>query len=398
MIRSLPLILLLGLLSSVPPTSAEDTTVPAEFSQTWAGFQKEHLASAQRQGAVGSAVQFLHDGKIVGESYQGLAKVDTGAEVDGDTIFHWASCTKTFTGIAILQLRDRGKLTLDDPITQYLPELRQVHNPFGSTDEITLRHLMSHSAGFRAGTWPWQDKPWQDQPRHWSQIVAMLPYTEVLFKPGTEFRYSNPAIIFLGRVIEILSGDDYEVYVDKNILKPLQMHDAFFDNTPYHLEARRAHVYRNLDGEMQNRGGDFNSGITVSNGGLNASLNDMAKYMAFLIGDDENPTYEAVLKRSSLKEMWQPLYDAADKDGIIDKMGLTFFSKDVDGVIYKGHTGSQFGYTSFLYVQPESRTAVLAAFNSWSVVKNGEQYEMHPENTFNTVRSLAFETVFPVFD
>ena len=70
---------------------------------------------------------------------------------------HWA----TMTGIAIMQLRDRGLLSLDDPIVKYVPELARVHDPFGDPSAITLRMLMSHRAGFRGGTWPWRDEEWQ---------------------------------------------------------------------------------------------------------------------------------------------------------------------------------------------------------------------------------------------
>ncbi len=123
-----------------------------------------------------------------------------------------------------MQLRDRGLLSLDDPIVKYIPELRQVHNPFGDMGEITIRHLMTHSAGFRGATWPWKDKAWQPhEPLHLSQLVAMFPYTEIEFKPGSQWSYSNPGIIFLGRVIELLTTDDFEVYVNKNIFMPLDM-------------------------------------------------------------------------------------------------------------------------------------------------------------------------------
>ncbi|MEO1370833.1 MAG: serine hydrolase domain-containing protein, partial [Acidobacteriota bacterium] len=278
------------------------------FTEAWARFEREHLASAERSGMVGSAALFMHGGKTLGVSGQGYSDLASMTPVTRDTIFHWASCTKMFTGIAIMQLRDRGALSLDDPIVKYLPELRQVHNPFGSMDAITLDHLLTHSAGFRAGTWPWMDKEWQDQPRHWSQIVAMLPYTEVLFEPGSQYGYSNPGVIFLGRVIEILSGDDYEVYVDKNILKPLGMHDAFFDNTPYYLEGRRSRVYFSKNGESTDGGSDFDAGITVSNGGLNASLRDMARFAAFLAGGPgagDPERHRLVLERSSLEAMWE---------------------------------------------------------------------------------------------
>ena len=104
---------------------------------------------------------------------------------------------------------------------------------------------MTHSAGFRAPTWPWGgDKPWHPfEPKRYEQLVAMLPYTEILFQPGSRHSYSNPGIVFLGRIIEQLTGDDFEVYVDKNILKPLEMHRSYFDRSPYHLLAHRSHGY-----------------------------------------------------------------------------------------------------------------------------------------------------------
>ena len=136
-----------------------------------------------------------------------------------------------------MQLRDRGRLTIDDPIVKYVPELRAIHDPYGDPGAITLKHLLSHSAGFRNPTWPWGgDQPWHPfEPTAWSQLVAMMPYTEILFPPGSRYSYSNPWIIFIGRTIELLSGDDYEVYIDKNILRPLDMRATYFDRTPYHL-------------------------------------------------------------------------------------------------------------------------------------------------------------------
>ena len=138
-----------------------------------------------------------------------------------------------------MQLRDRHRLKLDDPVVRYVPELRAVHDPFGDIADVTIRHLMTHSGGFRAGTWPWGgDKAWEPhEPTKWEQLVAMFPYTEVLFPPGSRFCYSNPGIVFLGRIIEELSGDPYEVYIDKNILKPLGMYRSYFDRAPYHLRA-----------------------------------------------------------------------------------------------------------------------------------------------------------------
>ena len=146
---------------------------------------------------------------------------------------------------------------------------------------------MTHSAGFRNPTWPWhKGEPWEPfEPTEYSQLVAMLPYTEILFKPGSKFSYSNPGIIFLGKIIEKLSGDDYEVYIDKNILKPLEMYRSYFDATPYHLLKYRSHSYYIENGKRTEARFDANTGITVSNSGLNSPLADMIKYLNFLVGD-----------------------------------------------------------------------------------------------------------------
>ncbi|NJM51913.1 MAG: beta-lactamase family protein [Blastocatellia bacterium] len=199
----------------------------------------------KKYGIVGSSFAFVHKDKVLTHQTYGKAHITNNYKVDENTIYHWASISKTLTGIAIMQLRDRGKLKLEDPITKYVPELRQVHNPFGSMDEITIAQLLSHTAGFRGGTFPFGgDKDWHPaEPTQWSQLVAMFPYTEILFKPGSKYSYSNPGIVYLGQVIERLSGEDFEVYMDKNIFKPLEMYHSFYDTTPYHLQKHRSHSY-----------------------------------------------------------------------------------------------------------------------------------------------------------
>src|SRR5688572_21999843 len=295
----------------------------------FAKFRDTYIRELKDAGIVGSSFVFLKDNTIVSEVHYGSANLEKKQAVDADTIYHWASNTKPFTGIAIMQLRDRGLLKLDDPVTKYLPELRDVHNKFGSMDDVTIRHLMTHSAGFRNSTWPWdKGQDWEPfEPTEYSQLVSMFPFTDILFKPGSKFSYSNPGIIFLGRIIEKLTGDDYEVYVDKNILKPLGMHSSYFDATPYHLLKHRSHSYYMRDGKRTEGRFDADTGITVSNSGLNSPIADMVKYLKFLVSSDrgmvpaETPrrggervdkvgsgnevSYNVILKRSSLEEMWK---------------------------------------------------------------------------------------------
>jgi CubicO group peptidase (beta-lactamase class C family) len=364
--RSLLLAILLIFLHVI--TMSSQTAGSRETLKTFEAFYEEEQRDA---GIVGSSFVFLKDNKLITEKHYGFANLEKKQPVDADTIYHWASNTKPFTGIAIMQLRDRGLLKLDDPVMKYLPELRSVHNKFGSMDEITIRHLMTHSAGFRGSTWPWdKGQDWEPfEPTEYSQLVAMFPFTEILFKPGSKFSYSNPGIIFLGRIIEKLSGEDYEVYIDKNILKPLEMYHSYFDTTPQHLLKHRSHSYYIENGKRTEGRFDVNTGITVSNSGLNSSLTDMVKYLNFLTGDPKKQeTYNGILKRSTLEEMWQPQLptpvDANGNSGFTTDIGLIYFLNRRDGRTFLGHGGDQNGFISYIDFEPATRTASMIVFNT----------------------------------
>jgi CubicO group peptidase (beta-lactamase class C family) len=328
------------------------------------------------EGIVGGSLWVLDPTGAVRRELVGYADLATGRPIDEQTIYHWASITKTLTGIAIMQLRDRGLLDLDDAVVAYLPELRSVYDPFGSMQDVTIRHLLTHTSGFRGPTWPWGgSEAWHPhEPTEWSQLVAMLPYTKLDFTPGSRFGYSNPGIVFLGRIIELLSGDDYEVYVDKNILTPLGMHRSYFDVTPYHLLPHRSNNYYVENREPIPNGLDFDTGITVSNGGLNAPVPDMLRYVRWLAGDTAVTADAAgILARSSLEEMWVPRVPvpAAPGDSVTEAVGLAFFVITQGTVRVIGHTGEQQAFLSFFCVDPQTGAAAIAAFNSIGLAENG---------------------------
>jgi CubicO group peptidase (beta-lactamase class C family) len=384
--------------------STSSLAAPEKFAPAWARFESFFDDLMKEEPMVGAAVWFFHEGRPVGKLLHGMADLEENRPVDEDTIFHWGSVTKTLTGIAILQLRDRGLLSLDDPVVKYLPELSRVHNPYGDMEEITIRQVMTHSAGFRAGTWPWgTGESWQPfEPTEWTQLVAMFPYTRVEFPPGSRYSYSNPAIIFLGRIVEILSGDDFEVHVDKNVFKPLGMHRSYFDRTPYHLLRFRSNNYTVEDGAPRPNGLDFDTGITVSNSGLNAPISDLGLYAAFLMGDPaRQDEYDRILKRSSLEEMWEPRLPMTDPvaestGDSRESIGLIFFVSERGGMKLVGHTGSQAAFQSFLYVDPKARTAAIAAFNTDGIEKDGAR---HPDarKVLSRVRERIQAEIFPLF-
>ena len=397
------LLLLVVLLMS---STVIQSQTPRNFAQVRREFKTFYEQGNRKNGIVGSSFMLMQDGQVIAQEFFGLANQEKQQPVDESTIYHWASITKTFTAIAIMQLRDRGLLKLDDSIVNYVPELKMVHNPFGQMSDITIKHLMTHSAGFRSATWPWGgDKAWQPhEPAEWSQLVAMMPYTEILFKPGSKFSYSNPGIIFLGRVIERLTGENYETYVDKNIFKPLEMYRSYFDATPYHLLKNRSASYWLKEGKLTPARFDVNTGITVSNGGLNAPLPDMVKYIGFLAGDIRRQAiYDQVLKRSSLEEMFQPQVPIASSEMVEpqgqnrkDAMGLSFFIEDNFNQHFIGHSGSQNGFISHFYFRPDTRLAYIVAFNTQASATEKDSAQ-DTRRLDREIKDYVFQNIFPLF-
>jgi CubicO group peptidase (beta-lactamase class C family) len=356
-------------------------------SLTWPQFVQVFDGYMANDSVVGGAAMLLRNGRVVAHHERGMADRALGQRVDTNTIFHWASITKTFGAIAIMQLRDHGKLSLDDPVTKYIPELRRVHDPYGSIDSVTIRMLLSHSAGFQTMTWRYKrGLPWEPfEPTTWNQLVAMMPYQELSFKPGERFQYSNPGYIYLGRIVELVTGSPWEAYVQKNILAPLGMTRSYFRETPYYLAQDRSNNYyvkRDSTGTARvvANGRDFDPGITVSNGGLNAPLSDMARYLAFLsnaTGGDAavQRRYDAVLKHSTLVEMWHPLYSASnmlyatgDTPVYPESIGLSFFMMPRNGVDFVTHSGSQAGFRAFIAINPNTGAGGIFAVNTGSLL------------------------------
>lgn len=349
---------------------------------------------AATKKVVGSALAIFQGQQCVYQSTYGFANLETRQPVEDHSIFHWASITKTITGIAVMQLRDQGLLTLDDPLIEYLPELGQVHNRFGDMDAITIRHILTHSGGFRKPTWTWGgNQPWHPyEPYRWEQIVAMFPYTEILFTPGSTWSYSNLGIIFLGQIIERVTDEAYTSYVEKNILRPLKMRCSYFDRAPaFLLKNLVRSYYLEDDGYYAEGRYNLHTGITTSNGGFNAPLEDMVKYGLFLLGNAEEECYRQILKRSSLEEMFEPhrpIPKEADMPLNIEdqQMGLSFFIHDSRDMRLIGHAGSQNGFISHLYVSPGKGIGYVVAYNTM-----GETRELDLELKHYLLRHIFLE-------
>ena len=416
-----PLVLPLAAIALAALLTKSASAQNASSDAALAAFRPKFESVLKQHGIVGGGFAFVRDQGQAQTIVFGEARRDSHQPVDDATTYNWASITKTMTAIAILQLRDHGKLSLDDPAVRYVPELRQVHDEFGSIDQITIRHLLSHSAGFRNPTWPWdcddaKNCDWQPfEPTKWTQVAAMLPYTHVAFAPGSRWSYSNLGYVFLGQIIERLSGDDFEVYIDKNILKPLGMTSSYFDVAPYFLESHVSGSYLRAGEKLTPQPFNFDTGITTSNSGLKAPVTDMAKYLRFLIGAPGNPVYEIVLKRSSLEEAWKGVLPAtepgqaataytAGPHGSRPMMGLGFFIVETGGHRYVYHDGDQGGFSSEMLIDPADHCASILVVNTTDTGAPAPSPELHPQSNTEpdaqtdlrqTLRAILIDQVFP---
>lgn len=384
-----------GLLCCVPLTLAAQQPGPA-----WGAYLRSFDSYVAAESIVGASTWLIRDGRVVAKHEVGFADKGAGQRVDDNTIYHWGSITKTLTAIAVMQLVERGKLTLDTRVTDYIPELRQVHDPYGSMDSITVRMLLSHSSGLQDPTWPWtQGFPWEPfEPTRWEQLVAMMPYQQLLFVPGTKFSYSNPGFVYLARIVELITDDPWEAYVQKNIFAPLGLTRSYFNTTPYFLAAQRSNNYYWLKDSagpvhLTTNGRDFDPGITIPNGGWNAPLGDLATYLAFLTNAANGDTakqrlYNTVLPHATLVEMWKPLHPVEPGSRAGDWMGMSFFSGTANGTSIVGHTGTQAGFRSFFYWNPATRVAIVAAFNTIDYADNTKY-----ESGFKIVRDAGWEVL-----
>jgi CubicO group peptidase (beta-lactamase class C family) len=230
----------------------------------------------------------------------GLADREASRKVGPDTAFRIASMTKNMTALAILSLRDQGKLTLDAPLSEYVPQFGRVPLPTRDSPALTLRHLLSHLGG------QVYDDPWGDR------VLGMRPAgldalmeTGNLFArpPGVAFEYSNTGYGLIGRAITNVAGMPYQAFITRNILEPLGMTRTTFD-APAASRGDYAWPYR-LDDDQWSREQIEPDGEVGAMGGLATTVPDYARYVAFLLNAwparDDPET--GPVRRSSVREM-----------------------------------------------------------------------------------------------
>jgi CubicO group peptidase (beta-lactamase class C family) len=220
------------------------------------------------EGGPGVAVAVVKDGSVLHRKGYGMADLEWGAAIEPDTVLALGSLTKPITAMSVLLLEKQGKLSIDDPITAYLPD----YPTHGHT--ITIAHLLTHTSGIpNYVTMPdfFPNETRKDlSPDELSKLFRDLPLD---FAPGTAYAYSNSGYVLLGMIIEALSGLSYGDFVEQNVFAPLGMaHSRYMHDKA--IIPRRARGYERVDNSYENAT-YTSSTVTYSAGGLGSTLDDL---------------------------------------------------------------------------------------------------------------------------
>jgi D-alanyl-D-alanine-carboxypeptidase/D-alanyl-D-alanine-endopeptidase len=344
-----------------PPLSLEQLVprVDAHFRR----FQEE----AHAPGLVWGIVR---DGQLLHVSAMGVQDLDARRPVDATSLFRIASMSKAFTALAILKLRDDGRLALDALAEEYVPEMRGWRYPTTDAPHIRVRDLLSHVGGLVT------DDPWGDR----QQILPEADFTRMLQEgvpftraPGTAYEYSNFGYALLGRIITNVSGRPYNEYIQQEIMRPLGM-----DATGYDVfasdQTKRALGYR-WENDAFAREPDMAHGVFGAMGGVQTNAVEYARWVAFLLSawPPRDGTEEGPVRRSSVRELAEGLNFASAglrrgsfpgdcPQAVAYGKGMSV-AMDCDLGLTLGHGGGYPGYGSYILLMPEHGIGLFAFSN-----------------------------------
>ena len=298
--------------------------------------------------APGIAIGITSREKILHASVHGLANQETGKRVTPETLFQIGSISKSFTGILLLQLQEQGFLNIDESVKTYLPwfEIQSKYAP------ITLRHLMSHTAGIIMGS----DETTSAHTETWN-----LRHTKITAAPGEYFHYSNSGYKALGVVLESILKQSFGEILQERILNPLGMTKT----TPVIRNAERARMAVGYTAFYDDRplpAGGLLAPATwlesdTADGSICSTAEDMCIYLRTLLQNGAG-----LLFSQSFEQMITPFI--ATDDGLHgEHYGLGLFTQEINGCRIIGHSGGMVGYTADMQADIDSNLGVIVLTN-----------------------------------
>lgn len=339
------------------------------------------LASAQieqervRRHVPGISAGVVYDQELIWTQGYGQSSLETGAPADASTIYRVASISKLFTATMMMQLRDAGKLQLDDPIEKYLPEFK-VTSSFVDARPITFRQMVSHGSGLtrEGGHIGWQT---MDMPTI-ETLLELAEQAEMRLPTMTEPKYSNLGIAILGHALQRIAGVPYVTWVNDRILGPLGMTSSGFDRAALPQD-KFAQGYHRDEARLPFPSKHWDEQGFKPAGGMYSTVNDIARFISLQFREGVAGGAQ-VLGSSTLREMHQPVIMTPDLES---GYGIGWGIRRQSGFKVIGHSGGLPGYRTNITLVPPLKLGVIIFTN----------YDTAPVEITNTV----LETLIPVF-
>lgn len=313
-----------------------------------------------------------------------IQRDDLSHEFTDKTTFRIASQSKMFTAICLMQLAERGLVDIDADVSTYIPGFAP-ENPFAGkndhpdSDWVTLRKLMSHTAGMIRE--PQSGHYLDDSLPSLEKMISELGHSILKLDPSKSvFSYSNAGIDIVGRVIELVSGQSFPDYLNANVLIPIGMNDTEIISTPTILENLAPANMWNLHGDLAAPVFD----LPGPAGNIYSTMPDMERFMTCLLRGGFSPQGKSIISPKSLNLMWTVIGHRRNGVGY----GLNFSISDLDGWVSVGHGGAIYGFASQFILLPNAGLgahviSTLDATNSISVhlADTGLRYALAARNT-----------------
>jgi CubicO group peptidase (beta-lactamase class C family) len=371
---------------SSPPTPqsiftvAPDLTLgpPVPPQPAWLDAAKSRLEAMRQEWQVpGVGVAIVHRDRVLMASGMGVQQVDQTVPVDGQTLFAIASNTKAFTTMALAKLVERGKLSWDDPVRKHLPDFA-LHDRWIST-ELNVRDLVTHRSGL--GTFS-GDLLWWASDYSRKELTSKLRHLPPEGTFRSHYGYSNVLYIVAGQVIEAVSGESWESFVQKEILRPLGMHRTLVSVRDLVSAGNYAQPHKTLPNRSQPIPW-MNWDNMAPAGSLISSPEDMAKWVAALLRNAsqlEGP----LVKQKTLLDLWAPQTIVPISDASASRFPSTHFRaygsgwalSDYHGRKLIAHGGGYDGMYSQVMLVPQEQLGVVVLTNSMTGYPSAATYEL----------------------
>jgi CubicO group peptidase (beta-lactamase class C family) len=325
-----------------------------EIDRLYADFAAERRVPGMAWGIV-------LDGRLIHTGAFGFANREKKIAAAADTLFRIASMSKSFTALAVMKLRDAGKLSLDDRVEKYLPDFARITPPTADSPPITLRNLLGMTAGFPEDN-PWGDRQLAVTPDDFRTFLrGGLSFSNA---PGVTWEYSNLAFALLGQIVARVAGEPYERYITREILTPLGMTHTGWEFADVPAD-KLALGYRPVENGWQLEP-MLHDGVYGAMGGLLTTIDDFARYVAFHLDawpprDDPD---DGPVARATRREMHRPL-------AII---GVNAAARNLAGEIVPAVRGYGFGLVS-----TTDSKGVSCVAHSGGLPGFGSEYRFFPD-------------------